>query len=436
LKWAGVHEHKLALSPLNIPVTTIPDSLSSFGIQTKLPLCEYSTSVNQKRILQVSATPVFDLGGVGKIVQWLVGDLSGHYRVSLASPDAEWSGMPEELASRLDTRISIPPYKWDNTSSRHFLKQIKEGNYDLIHFHGGTYSFDGHLPWRGPLHRLCMARLPWIFSNHCAPSLTDSLFPPRYPRVAKFLKSVVAWSSKGFLLRCCLQEIFDSDENRSQIERWFPWAKAKMRTIYHSGLEGSPPRPELSPEVVIIANLGHIGWRKGQHDLLTAFASVQQKIPRLRLILAGPQLDEECARRIRSEISLRKLEGIVQMPGGLTDKTAFWQAVDIYVQPSHYEGAPMALMEALWQGKPAIGTNVSGIPEMIQHNFNGLLVEPSKPAEMAEAIEKLVVESETRRRFSEKAAETIQARGMTRKDMFRNYAELYNEIFATRRPHR
>jgi glycosyltransferase involved in cell wall biosynthesis len=376
----------------------------------------------------VSAEPVFNLGGVGKVVQWLAGDFAKRYRMSLAAPDAEASCMPEGIASCLENRMSIPLHKWDNASSRQFLKQIKAEHYDLVHFHGATFTFDSHLPWRGPLHRLCMAGVPWILTNHCAPSLTGGLFPPQYSRAAKSLKSVLAWSSKCFLLAFCRQEVFASDENRAQIERWFPWAKTKMRTIYNSGLEGSPPRPVLSPEVVTIANLGHIGWRKGQHDLLTAFVAVQQKFPRLRLLLAGPGTEGDCARWIRNEISRRKLEAIVEMPGGLTDTTAFWRAADVYVQPSQYEGAPMALMEALWLGKPAIGTRVSGIPEMIQHDVNGLLVEPGKPAEMAAAIERLVVESDTRRRFSENAAAHIQARGMTRKDMSRHYLELYEMI--------
>jgi len=122
------------------------------------------------------------------------------------------------------------------------------------------------------------------------------------------------------------------------------------------------------------------------------------------------------------------------MPGGLTDKTSFWKTTDVYVQPSQFEGAPMALMEALWQGKPAIGTRVSGIPEIIQHDVSGMLVEPGNPAAMAAAIQRLVLEADTRRRFSENGAARIQSMGMTRKDMIRNYLELYAAIFVGRKP--
>jgi glycosyltransferase involved in cell wall biosynthesis len=388
--------------------------------------------MNQPRILQVAGGPVFDLGGMGKVVQWLAADLSGNFRVSLASSDATAPGLPEEMAARLENRLTVPFPKWNKTSRVDFLRRVKADQYDLIHFHGGTFSFDAHLPWRSPLHRLCLAGVPWILTNHCAPSLTEGLFPPKYPAVPKLLKSLLAWWSKGFLLVNCGQEVFASDENRGQIDRWFPWAKGKMRTIYNSGLEGSPPPPVVSPEVVTIGNLGHISWRKGQHDLLKAFILTRQKHPRLRLVLAGPPLEEDCARWIRDEISRQNLGGVVQLPGGLNDKTAFWRDVDIYVQPSQYEGAPMALMEALWLGKPAVGTRVSGIPEMIQHDVNGLLVESGQPAEMAAAIERLAAEPDTRRRFSQNAAAHLQSKGMTRKDMSGKYAALYEEILDKR----
>jgi len=68
---------------------------------------------------------------------------------------------------------------------------------------------------------------------------------------------------------------------------------------------------------------------------------------------------------------------------------------------------------------------VSGIPEIIQHEVSGLLVEPQKPSELAAAIERLIVEPDTRRRFSENGPARILAQGMTRRLMFQKYADLY-----------
>ena len=115
---------------------------------------------------------------------------------------------------------------------------------------------------------------------------------------------------------------------------------------------GIAAAPLFSPEVVHYCK----SWSYRLEERTARFADSlhlqpSRRFPHLRLVLAGPPLDGDCARWIHDEISLRKLEGIVQMPGGLTDKTAFWQAADIYVQPSHFEGAPMALMEAALAGQ-------------------------------------------------------------------------------------
>jgi glycosyltransferase involved in cell wall biosynthesis len=381
------------------------------------------------RVLQVSAEPLFNLGGVGKVVQWLICDLGAHYRVSLAAPDAQAPDMPECVARCLENRISIPLKKWDRMSTRLFVAQVKAGKYDLVHFHGGTHGFDGHLPWRSPLHPLCLAGVLWILTSHGVPSFTAGLFPPGCPWPSKCLKTCLAWASKFFLLAFCRQEVFASDASRAQIARWFPWARGKLRRIYHSGLEGTPPRPVPPTEAITIGNLGYLTWNKGQHDLLTAFAAAHKTFPRLRLILAGPEADRECGQWLKHEIERQGLGGAVRMPGGLTDKTGFWQEVDIYVQPSYAEGAPMALMEALWLGKPAIGTRVGGIPEIIEHEVNGLLVNVGQPSELEAAIDRLAGEFGTRRRFAENAAAHLEAAGMTRREMSRHYAELYERIF-------
>lgn len=391
-----------------------------------------ATTTRQPRLLQVSAEPVLFLGGVGKIVQWLIHDFAAQYRISLAAPDAAEAAMPADLARCLENRIAIPQGRWDPMSRKALLQHIQAGQYDLIHFHGGTFSFDAHLPWRSPLYPLCLQRVSWLFSNHCAPSLTEGLFSPRSSRPAKALKSMLAWASKCFLLACCRREIFDSKENQAQIGKWFPWATARLNTIYHSELEGDPPTPSDPRDVVTIANLGHIARRKGQQDLLTAFVRVRKKFPQLRLVLAGPDGGDDCSRWVRSEISRLNLEKSVALPGALNDKTDFWKAVDIYVQPSHFEGAPMALMEALWLGKPAIGTAVSGIPEIIEHEVSGLVVESQNPAALAAAIERLISEPEARRRFSQNGPARILAQGMTRRQMRRKYADLYAEAIVSR----
>ena len=392
----------------------------------------FSGGTGTIKLLHVSSESISNLGGVGLIVQRLIKGLPAHYQVDLACPDANSDSLPIELQERINESIVVRGAKWSAAEKREFVEWVRSRNYDLMHIHGGTISFDLHLPWRSPLHALAGLGIPWVYSNHCAPALTTGLFPERYPLILKMLKTVLTYAALARHMSRCPRQIFDSRENEERIARYFPWAKRKLMTIYHSGIEGEPPEPQIRNKVVTIGNLGHIAWRKGQFELLQAFCVLLPKYPDLNLILAGPEDDEGCASRIKAEIAVRKLKGRVSMTGGLKDPTPFWDELDIYVQPSHYEGAPMALMEAAWHGKPCVGTRVSGIPEIIEHEVNGLLVEPKDPGALAAAIERLILAPELRRRYALAGPPHIVAKGMTRPQMVQKHLAVYSQLL--RRP--
>ncbi len=63
------------------------------------------------------------------------------------------------------------------------------------------------------------------------------------------------------------------------------------------------------------------------------------------------------------------------------------------------DGIPVALMEAMGMGVPCISTRISGIPELIQSGVNGVLVNPDSAEELADAIEKMLADSESASRM-------------------------------------
>src|SRR5262249_17691029 len=160
---------------------------------------------------------------------------------------------------------------------------------------------------------------PWIYSNHFAPVLKMGLYPERYPALGKALKFAIAFVSLAYLATACPREVFDSHENEQRIARYFPWARKKFMTIYHSGLEGQPPKAGFRQPVVTIGNLGHIGHRKGQQDLLEAFCLLLPRFPNLELLLVGPDGEDGSAQSIRAELAEKGLAGRVHLPGGLTE---------------------------------------------------------------------------------------------------------------------
>ena len=87
---------------------------------------------------------------------------------------------------------------------------------------------------------------------------------------------------------------------------------------------------------------------------------------------------------------------------------------DLFVLPcvvaadGDQDGIPVALMEAMALGVPVISTPVSGIPELIQHDRNGLLAKPRDEGELADCICRLLDSVEERRRFALAARTTIE----------------------------
>lgn len=271
--------------------------------------------------------------------------------------------------------------------------------------------------------------MAWIYSNHCVNEFGYFLSAQSGVPV-NFVKRILAWISKAWALHRCRTEVFDSIENQNRMRRWFPPWQKKLRTIYHSGLVGAPPPPVLRSPALCIGNLGHIGKRKGQPDLLKAFELLMESHPRINLVLQGDDGPGPEPAEMRKEIARRGWQDRVSMPGGSTDTRTFWERVDLYVQPSHYEGLPMALTEAMWHGKACVATSVSGVPEVIRHGENGLLCSPGQPEGLAAAIDQLLRDADLRSRLAHAAQKSILEKGITREAMSRAYVKLYREVLA------
>ncbi len=130
---------------------------------------------------------------------------------------------------------------------------------------------------------------------------------------------------------------------------------------------------------------------KGVVDLLDAAAILHREGLAFELVLAGPQGSAGDERDLQAQIAARNLEGIVRYVGpvGGSDKTDLLLWADVYVQPSHHEGMPLAVLEALSYGLPVIASEVGGIPDILHDHREGQLVPPKRPDRLAAAMNDL-----------------------------------------------
>ena len=148
--------------------------------------------------------------------------------------------------------------------------------------------------------------------------------------------------------------------------------------------------------------LGRLGTRKGIYTLLEALVALKTRFPRVLLLCGGDgELDE-----VRTQVGRLGLRENVKILGWVREpeKSALLQSAAIYVLPSFAEGLPVSVLEAMAAGVPVISTPVGGIPEVITHGREGLLVPPGDVAALSEAICQLLADVNLRTQMGRNGA--------------------------------
>lgn len=194
---------------------------------------------------------------------------------------------------------------------------------------------------------------------------------------------------------------------RVMVEQICPRARTVVLTnaVPLPALEELCSRSDGEPTLLF---LGDVIPPKGVFDLARAFALIAARFPRLRLVYGGVGLLEDI-RRLTLELGLG---GRIECSGWLEAerKRAALASATIFVLPSHAEGMPTALLEAMACGLPAVATAVGGVSEVINDDVNGLLVSPGDIDGLAAAIARLMSEPRLRDRLGRAARETIATR--------------------------
>lgn len=194
-----------------------------------------------------------------------------------------------------------------------------------------------------------------------------------------------------------------SEEWRQQLLRICPTAKIE---ILHNAVAIPDIRDRRETEPTLLF-LGHLLRDKGVYDLVRAFALIAPGLPRARLVLGG--IGEVAAiTQLAAELNISQR---VSCPGWLdpVGKAAAFAASQVFLLPSYIEGMPMALLEAMSWGLPVIATPVGGIPQVVEHEVNGLLITPGDIQDLARQMQRLLADAALRERLGAAARARIAA---------------------------
>lgn len=152
--------------------------------------------------------------------------------------------------------------------------------------------------------------------------------------------------------------------------------------------------------------LGDIGQRKGCYDLIDALALLKERGIEVELRCGGGGEVEQLV----AYAAGKGVQDELNMLGWIDAKTKAdeLQHADLFVLPSHFEGTPMTILEAMAAGVPVISSNAGGIPDMLQQGRLGEIVASGDSAALAAAIEQNLRDPTEMRRRADLAYEVIR----------------------------
>ncbi|WP_329243285.1 glycosyltransferase [Streptomyces canus] len=316
-------------------------------------------------------------GGVARVVTDLArAQLAAGLHVTVACPDGPLApavrGLGADVRHWHATRSPGPALVREVRRLGQVLDDVRP---DLVHAHSAKAGLVGRLAVRG--------RIPTVFQPHAwsfeAVGGMTAALALRWERwAARWASQVVCVSAaeRATGVRAGIGGRWTVVPNGIRPERFHP---APVDTVRSGVLPG------VDPAAPLVVCVGRLCRQKGQDILLDAWDSVSRRVPDARLVLVGDGPDQE---RLRS-----RAPRSVLFAGAVTDTAPWYQAADLVVLPSLWEGMALAPLEAMSCGRPVVLTDVDGARESLPPALvPRCLVPPGDPTPLAEAVTTLLLD--------------------------------------------
>ena len=205
---------------------------------------------------------------------------------------------------------------------------------------------------------------------------------------------------------------------------WFDSVRGQEKKFWREQLG-------LRDDERVILAVGRFSKEKALDDLVTAFAQLLRAQPQIkaRLVLVGDGPERGPVQQLSAELGAQEY---ILFAGQVSDPRPYYAAADVLAMPSLSEGSPLALLEAMAAGLPIVATEVGGVPEMVHHQQNALLVAPRQPAALAQAMQQLLNDTDLAQRLGAAAQNTVASR-FTPEAHRAARMEFYRELLANSR---
>jgi glycosyltransferase involved in cell wall biosynthesis len=187
----------------------------------------------------------------------------------------------------------------------------------------------------------------------------------------------------------------------------------------------------LAPNTKIIGIVARVAPEKDFFTLARAIKQISEKDDSIKVLIVGSTSREEANERHFREVSqflneLNIAEYFI-FTDFRTDITRFLRAFDIFVLPTHVEGFPLVILEAMAQKIPVVATEVGGVPESIKDGESGLLHEHENSVELARKIESLLNNAQFAKKIGESGFQSVKE-NFSRQKFAENIIGFYRQV--------
>lgn len=154
-----------------------------------------------------------------------------------------------------------------------------------------------------------------------------------------------------------------------------------------------------------IGTIANLYKNKGLNYLIEAACEIKIDFPKIKFIICGEGAEKQSLQEL---IESYGLKNTVYLVGKVNEAVKLIRAFDVFALPSVKEGQPWVILEAMAAGVPIVATNIAGVPEMIEDQKSGLLVEPADSHALAFAIKKLLTHPSLSKEINQNAFMALQ----------------------------
>lgn len=306
--------------------------------------------------------------------------------------------------------------KWDVHKLGALVALLRRERYDILHAHMFGSNVWGTLAGR-------MCRVPVVIAQEQTWSYEGNRLRVLLDRwvIGRLATRFVAVSSADAARMVSVERV---PENKIVV---IPNAYVP-RPVSHSG----DIRAELGlpPDTPLLGIAAVFRPQKALHVLIDAYARLLQDVPTAHLVIAGRG---PCDTELRRHVGDVGVTAGVHFLGARDDVDAILQSVDVAALSSDFEGTPLFALECLANRTPLVATRVGGLPDIIDDGRTGVLVPPRDPEALAAALAGLLLDPARRAEIAEAGVAALQ--DFTIERITQRFTQLYEQLMEEARGH-